>query len=117
MQDAGQCITLTGVSALIHDCLHPAIAHVYCGRPTPDAGGTQTVQTYRAKMPAVDLEARYCAAVPMRRKRVELAGTSVRAVAVREFPTLDLPRGYRHIGILFVTVTTRGPTAIIGPGK
>jgi hypothetical protein len=59
--------------------------------PPENASAAEPIELRRAVKALLDVEYRQSPAVAVGRKRVELAGAAVIAVAVAEFPPLDLP--------------------------
>jgi hypothetical protein len=80
----------------------PAFAFAFMdgAGPTEDAGRAQTVEPRRAVKALLDVEYRQPAAMPVRRQRVELAGAAIVAIAVAEFPPLDLPRDHLSTSLI-----------------
>ena len=62
--------------------------------PAENAGGPESVKPRRAMETFFDFVDGQSAAVAMSRKRIELAGAAVIAIAIAEFAPLDLPRGH-----------------------
>ncbi len=94
--DAQQRISLGLVGALVHDRQRLPITHVNRLRILEDAGEPQSIQWRLAVKSAFDLQPDHGPAVAMGRQCIELAGTAIRAVAVREFATVDRPLGVWH---------------------
>jgi hypothetical protein len=59
--------------------------------PAENAGAAESVESGRAVKALLDIENRQPPAMAVGRKRVELAGAAIVAVAVAELPPLDLP--------------------------
>jgi hypothetical protein len=83
---------LLGIRSLIDDGLNLAISFVDGSRPSVDDGSTKAIKSDISKIALVDLDGREAAAMSIRRlERLELARTTVVAVAVTELYSFYVP--------------------------
>src|SRR5258705_13629698 len=84
------------MGALVDDERRFAVPLVNRARPDKHSGHFQAVEPGVAMVAAINLKSDHRPAVAVCRQAVELAWTSVGAVAVGKFERPDRPTGFRH---------------------
>ena len=82
-------ITLLGRRSLIDDRLYAAVPLVNGFRPVGNRGDFQAIESCRTVVALFDVDAEHGTTVAIRGQRVELAGTTIRAIAVNEFASFQ----------------------------
>ena len=82
--------------ALIDNYGSFALTLMYRAGPTENSYKLQVIELGRPVIALFDLEPGDCLAISVGRQSVELAGTTIGAVAVDEFTSLDHPFGVGH---------------------
>ena len=85
----GERITLLGRRSLIDDRLYAAVPLVNGFRPGGNRGDFQAIESCRTVVALFDVDAEHGTTVAIRGQRVELAGTTIRAIAVNEFASFQ----------------------------
>src|SRR4051794_19757598 len=94
--DAQYRVPLRWIGALVDDRERLAVAEMDRSRPGEHPGDSQAVKFGVAMVTSVDLHADHGGAVAVGRQGVELARTTVRAIAIGKFATVDGPFGVSH---------------------
>jgi hypothetical protein len=96
IKDRPEGFALDLVRPLVNDYLKAPTTLVNRARPRSGEDGAQTVETGFAKVPFVNLKARYVLTIAMCGWGIELTWAAIVTIAIRELACLDFPIDIFH---------------------